>query len=204
MAKDIEQRGQDDRFLIFAIRDERINTGMKMKFGKFVILLMTSVGLLLNACTEPAPPAKVAQKPDRDPSAAVVAIRAAGAKLESSVEVKPLRDPAVDGLLKQAHDLEAQSQPAQALDDVRKAEKIAGSTPDILQYEAELLVETLDWKQAAATAQKSYDLGPKVGALCARNQQTLVEARSAQGDVAGADQARQQVAACKLTAPARY
>jgi hypothetical protein len=175
-----------------------------MKFSTLTISLTACACLLLGACTQPAPPAKAAQKPDRDPTAAVTAIRAAGAKLESAVEVKPLRDPAVDGLLKQAHDLEAQSQPAQALDAVRKAEKVAGNAPDIIQYEAELLIETRDWKQAAASAQRSYDLGPKVGALCARNLQTLVETRAAQGDSAGSEQARQQLAACNVPAPARY
>ncbi len=165
------------------------------------MISLTIGGLLLGACAQPP---LVQKPPAADPTAAVTAIRAAGAKLESSVEVKPLRDPAVDGLLKQAHDLEAQGQPAAALDAVHKAEKIAGSAPDIIQYEAELLIETRDWKQAAISAQKSWDLGPKVGALCARNQQTLVETRKAQGDDAGAQQARVQLAACNVPAPARY
>jgi tetratricopeptide (TPR) repeat protein len=179
--------------------------GIQMKFAASSAFLLVAASLLLSACNEPAPPAKpVVQRPDRDPTAAVIAIRAAGAKLESAVEVKPLRDPAVDGLLKQARDLEAQGQPAAALEAVRKAQKINANAPDIVQYEAELLIETRDWKAAAANAQKSYDLGPKVGALCARNQQTLVEARAAQGDTAGADQARLQVSACNVPAPARY
>ena len=177
--------------------------GLNMNFSKFAVLAVAS-GALLAACTQPAPPAKVAAKPDRDPSAAVTAIRAAGSKVESAVEVKPLRDPAVDGLLKQARDLEAQGQFAPALDAVRKAEKIAGPGPDILQFEAELLVELCEWRQAGEVAQKSYDAGPKVGALCARNQQTLVEVRNALGDAAGAEQAQAQVAACKQAAPARY
>ncbi len=175
-----------------------------MKFVAPGIFVTAAAGLLLAACAQPAPPAIVAAKPDRDPNAAVAAIRAAGAKLESAVEVKPLRDPAVDGWLKQARDLEAQGQPAQALVAVRKAEKIAANAPDIIQYEAELLIETRDWQQALADAQKSYDLGPKVGALCARNQQTLFEARTQLGDSAGATQARAQLAACNVPAPARY
>lgn len=178
-----------------------MHKGIPMKFSALMIRPAICACLLLAACTQP--PAKVAP-PARDPVAAVTAIRAAGAKLESSVEVKPLRDPAVDGLLKQAHDLEAQSQPAAALEAVRKAEKIAGTAPDIIQYEAELLIETSDWKQAAIVAQKSWDTGPKVGALCARNQQTLVETREALGDATGAQQARQQVAACNVPPPPRY
>ena len=66
------------------------------------ILISAAACLVLAACTQPAAP--IAQRPDRDPTAAVTAIRAAGAKLESSVEVKPLRDPAVDGLLEYGAD----------------------------------------------------------------------------------------------------
>ncbi len=174
-----------------------------MKYAQFVAIPAVSLGLLLAAC-QPSASTQGGQRPDRDPNAAVAAIRAAGAKLESSVEVKPLRDPAVDGLLKQARDLEAQSQPAQALDPVRRAEKIAANAPDLIQYEAELLIETHDWKSAAAAAQKSWELGPKVGALCARNQQTLAETRAMLGDAAGATQARTQLVACNVPAPARY
>jgi predicted acylesterase/phospholipase RssA len=173
-----------------------------MKFSPFIILACAA---LLSACPQPAPPIKVvAAKPERDPIAAVTAIRAAGAKVESAVEVRPWRDPAADGLLKQARDFEAQSQPAQALDAVRHAEKIAGPAPDILQFEAELLIQIGEWRQAGEVAQKAYDAGPKLGALCARNQQTLVEVRGVLGDSAGAKQAQAQVLACKQAAPARY
>jgi hypothetical protein len=176
---------------------------IQMKFFRLAIAA-AACSLLLAACSQPAPPAKAAAKPDRDPVAAVTAIRAAGAKVDSALEVKPLRDPAVDGLLKQARDLEAQAQPAQALDALRRAEKIAGPAPDILQFEAELLIQTRDWREAGEIAQKAYDSGPKVGAICARNQQTLVEVRSALGDAAGAAQAQQMVGACRQAAPARY
>lgn len=167
----------------------------------------------LAACSQPAPPAKSSTKPDNAAAAAAVdantvavvaGIRAAGAQFDSSVEVKPLRDPAVDGLLKQAHDLEAQQQIAPALDAVEKALKIAPNAPDILQYEAELKIQVHDWKQAGALAQKSWELGPKVGGLCARNMQTLVHVRESQGDAAGAAQARTQLSGCKVPAPARY
>jgi len=174
-----------------------------MKYVQFAAIPVVLGALLLTAC-QPSAPTQGAQRPDREPNAAVTAIRAAGAKLESAVEVKPLRDPAVDGLLKQARDLEAQGQPLPALDAVRRAEKIAANAPDIIQYEAELLIETRDWKSAAAAAQKSWELGPKVGALCARNQQTLVETRTMLGDAAGAAQARTQLAGCNVPAPARY
>ena len=169
-----------------------------------IVYFVASAAAALVACSHPAPPARSAQKPDRDPQATVANIRAAGAQFESSVEVHPLRDPSVDGLLKQARDVEAQQQPAQALTLVRNALAIAPNSPDILQYEAELLIETGDWRQGAVSAQKSYELGPKVGSLCARNIQTLVEARSTLGDAAGAEAARQQASGCRVPAPARF
>jgi len=175
-----------------------------MKSSINVYFAATLAALFLGACSQPSPPARTAQRPDRDPQEVVAGIRAAGAKFDSSVEVHPLRDAAVEGLLKQAHEAEAQLQPAQALSSVRKALSIAPQAPDILQYEAELLAETGDWRNAAASAQKSYDLGPKVGSLCARNVETLVQARSNLGDAAGAQAAKQQASGCKVPAPARY
>jgi tetratricopeptide (TPR) repeat protein len=181
---------------------------------------LTVVGLTLAACTQPASPARGAARPeaqsaapapapaapDAGTAAIVASIRAAGTQSDSSssVEVKPLRDPAVEGLLKQARDLEAQQQIPAALEAVDKALKIAPNAPDILQYEAELQVQAHDWNQAGSLAQKSWELGPKVGALCARNMQTLVHVREAQGDAAGVAKAKQQLSGCKVPAPARY
>jgi len=172
-----------------------------------IVYFVAAGAIALAGCGQPSAPARNAQKPDRpvlDPQTSVAGIRAAGAQFESAVEVHPLRDPAVEGLLKQAHEAEAQAQPAQALSDVRKALAIAPNSPDLLQYQAELLIETGDWQQGAASAQKSYEIGPKVGALCARNLETLVQARSTLGDDSGAAQAREQAAGCKVPAAARY
>lgn len=180
-----------------------------MKNSRIACLFLALPLAALVACAPPAPPVKPAQpnpqvQADANTIAIIASIRAAGAQFESSVEVKPLRDPAVEGLLKQAHDLEGQQQIPQALDAVARALKIAPNAPDILQYEAELQILAHDWKQAGALAQKSWELGPKVGALCARNMQTLVHVRESQGDSAGAAQAKQQVSGCRVPAPARY
>ena len=174
-----------------------------MKRNIFLYFATIVTAATLGACSPPGAPAKTASRPDLDTAAAVATIRAAGAQFNSSVEVHPLRDPAVDGLLKQAHDFEAQQQIAQALDAITKALKIAPNSPDILQYEAELRIQTHDWKQAAVLAQKSWDIGPKIGALCARNLETLAQARTTLGDAAGAAQARQQLTGCRVPAPVR-
>jgi len=157
---------------------------------------------LLGGCAQPGAPAKSSVRPDA--VSAVAAIRSAGQQFESSVEVHPLRDPAVDGLVQQAQQLETQQQPGQALGVVRKALAIAPNAPDLLQFQAELAIEAGDWKQATASAQKSYDLGPKVGGLCARNLETLARTRSATGDDQGAASAREQLSSCKVPAPSRF
>jgi chitodextrinase len=182
-----------------------------MAIKVFVYIFFAGAAIAaLAGCSQPAAPAKAAVKPDpqaqadANTQAIVASIRAAGAQFDSSVEVKPLRDPAVEGLLKQAHEFEAQNQIAQALDAVARALKIAPNAPDILQLEAELQIQAHDWNQAGTLAQKSWEVGPKVGALCARNQQTLVHVRESHGDATGAAQAKQQLSGCRVPAPARY
>src|SRR5450432_3221194 len=104
-----------------------------MRNSIFVYFILSAATAWLGACSQPAPPAKAASKPDYDAASVASAIRAVGAQSDSSVEVHPLRDPALDGLLKQAHDLEAQQQIPQALEATAKALKIAPNSPDILQ-----------------------------------------------------------------------
>jgi len=163
--------------------------------------------MLLSACARPGAPLRADTTPTVQPDAvaAVAAIRDAGAKFYSSVEVHPLRDPAVDGLLRQAHAFEAQQELPQAIDAVAKALQIAPGSPDLLQYQAELLIESGDWHTGAAYAQSSYERGPKVGGLCARSLQTLIEAHTVlKDDDARVAQARQQMLSCRVPAPARY
>jgi tetratricopeptide (TPR) repeat protein len=169
-----------------------------MKHSIFLHYFPMALLAALAACSQPAPVVKPPSQPDQDSAAMVAAIRAAGAQFDSSVEVHPLREPAAEGLFKQARDLEAHEQLDAALAAVSKALRIAPDAPDILQYQAELEVEMRAWQQAMDAAQKSYDLGPKVGALCARNLETLAIARTQLGDVAGAGQARQQLTGCRV------
>jgi tetratricopeptide (TPR) repeat protein len=173
-----------------------------MTSSKFVYFVAIAAFVLMSGCSQPAAPQQAIVKPDT--SNAITNIRAAGNQFDSSVEVHPLRDPAVDGLLDQSRKLEAQQQPAQALQPVAHALQIAPNSPDILQFQAELFVETGDWKQAMSSAQKSYDLGPKVGALCARNLQTLVEVGNALSDANAVTVAKQKMSGCRVPAPNRF
>jgi hypothetical protein len=160
---------------------------------------LAGLSVVLAACS--SSPVKA---PPPDTAGAVAAIRALGAHYESSVQVHAVRDPAVDGFLEAAHAQEAKGQSHAAQADVDKALKIAPRAPDILQYAAELAVETGDWKRAGELAQQSYDLGPKVGGLCARNLETQARALTVQGDEPGAAQARAKIDACRVPPVTRF
>ena len=107
----------------------------------------------------------------------------------------------------------------QALLDQARADEIAGHwhaaateldqalaldphAPDVLQDRVEVAVALAQWAQAETLAQRSWALGPKVGGLCARNWQTVLEMRRLTGDAVGVVQARAALAACKVSGPA--
>ena len=167
-------------------------------------LLVLACALALAACTQPSAPSKAATKPpvalDHDP---VGAIRAAGMGMDSSVQVQPLRDPAIEGFLTEAHTAETAKNYDAAAAATTSALKLAPDAPDILQYQAEIEALRGNWKEAEALAIKSYTLGPKIGSLCARNWQTVVEARIVFNDAATAAQARQHIKECRVAPPVR-
>lgn len=165
---------------------------------RFTILVLIAAATLA-ACAQPGAPApSVKQNPSVDPVTALRAIRAAGDGLDSAVQVHPLRDAAIDGFLKKAHDAEAAREIATAIAATNNALKLAPDAPDILQYLAELHVARGDWMQADALALKSFSLGPKLGSLCARNWQTVIEARTATNDAATATQAQLRLKECRV------
>ncbi len=170
------------------------------------LLLAAAGALALCACTQPSAPSQASTKPaslpDHDP---VGAIRAAGMSMgkDSSVQVQPLRDPAIDGYLSQAHAAETAKDFAAAAAAIASALKLAPDAPDILQYEAEIEVLRGHWKEAEAIAIKSFTLGPKVGSLCARNWQTVVEARLAMNDAPTVAQAKQRLKECRVAPTVR-
>jgi len=159
----------------------------------------------LAACSHPggSGSSPVKAQPSVEPSAAVAAIRAAGSNLDSAVQVQPLRDPAIEGFLERAHAAEKQGDIAAAVAAARQALDLAPDAPDILQYLAELDIARGQWLDAEKRAVESFNLGPRVGSLCARNWQTVVEARTAIGDEATAASARERVQACRVAPPTR-
>lgn len=170
---------------------------MTIARNAFLLIVVT---LALAACTETAAPEADVVKPviAHDPVAAVKAIRAAGDALDSAVQVQPLRDAAIDGFLKKAHDAEAARDYPTAVASANSALKLAPDAPDILQYLAELEIARGNWLPAEQLAIKSFTLGPKLGPICARNWQTVVESRIALNDGATVTQARQRLKECRV------
>jgi len=159
------------------------------------------LAILLAACSHPPLPPPASDR--LSPTAMVEAIRAARSDDKSVVQVAPLRDPAVDGLLDNAHADEGAGKYQDALAKIDAALKLSPDAPDVLQFRAEVEVLLRDYAAAAADAQHSFTLGPKVGGLCASNWQTLLEIAETKGDQAGVADARIKRDACHKAGPVR-
>lgn len=159
--------------------------------------------LLLAGCLGAVQPQAPAQPP---PSAAtaVASIRAAGAREQSIIEVTPLRDPAVTALEDGARAAERNGQLPDAAAKLDQALKLNPEAPDLLQDRAEIAVQQHHYPLAEKLARESWSLGPKLGPLCARNWQTVVEMRLQVGDAAGAESARAWVQRCHKAGITRY
>lgn len=177
---------------------------------KYVFLLAAVT--LLGGCSlfnrweakpSPLPPRPVEADYDR-----VAAIRAAGdreaALTDSAIDVAPLRDPGVAILEDQAQQNLQTRHYALAAGELDQALQRNPDSPDLLQDRAEAAVGLKDYARAETLAQRSWSLGPKLGPLCARNWQTVVEMRLLAHDAAGVAQARSQVLACHKASVPRY
>jgi tetratricopeptide (TPR) repeat protein len=160
--------------------------------------------MLLGGCalftTSPPPTARPA-RPNYD---LVAAIRAAGNREKSIIDVSPLRDPAVTALQDGAQADERAGRYPDAAAKLDQALKLSPESPDLLQDRAEIAVRMRNFSLAEKLAHQSWSLGPKLGPLCARNWQTVVEMRLQADDSAGAASARKWVQTCHKAGVNRY
>lgn len=170
-------------------------------FSKCGAILFT---MLLAGCgmfaTTP-PPAASPAVPNYD---LVAAIRAAGDREKSVIDVNPLGDPGVTALQDAAKKDEQARRYADAAAKLDQAIKLSPESPDLLQDRAEIAVRLKDFSTAERLAHKSWSLGPKLGPLCARNWQTVVEMRLQAHDPAGAETARKWLGQCHKAGTPRY
>lgn len=139
--------------------------------------------------------------PSHDP---IAAIRAAGANDNSVIEVRPVSDPAVAVLVDAAQRDEQSGNYVGAAAGLDRALGITPDAPGLLQDRAEIAVHLKDFANAERLAHQSWLLGPRLGPLCARNWQTVVEVRLQARDETGANTAKQWVAQCHKSDIPRY
>lgn len=158
----------------------------------------------LVACTTPAPVEAPPPRPVLTPAAIVAAIHAAGDKEKSVIAVKPLADPGIAAWQATAEaDVRAGKYEAAAL----QLDQALGRSPDspaLLQDRAEVAIYQHDYPLAEQLSQRSWSLGPKLGPLCARNWETIVQLRKSAGDDAGVATAEKWVAKCHVQGINRF
>lgn len=154
--------------------------------------------LLLGACSsqQPAPveerstPVSISEQV-REPA------RVDGA----GVQVYPLQNPGVRDLLSQARAAEQAGDLERSATLLERALRIQPRDPELLQQMAEVQLERQQFEQALSFASRSFDVGPKVGELCARNWRTVGIAREHLGDLGGANEAQQRASSCAERKP---
>ena len=173
-------------------------------FRPFALALFAALALdgcaLFQSPAPPAPPPAPA-KPSYD---LVAAIRAAGRAESSVINVTPLRDPGVTALANAAAADDAAGRYQDEAAKLDQALKLSPDAPDLLQARAEAAVRLKDYAQAEQLAHRSWELGPRLGPLCARNWQTIVEMRLQANDNAGAAAARKMLKTCHKPDINRY
>ena len=173
-------------------------------FKRSFVLPFLLAATVLGGCSlferaqAPVTPAVV---PDHD---MIGAIRAAGDREKSIIDVNPLRDPGVTLLQDEARNDEQAARYADAAAKLDQALKLSPDSPDLLQDRAEVAIRLKDYATAERLAHQSWSLGPKLGPLCARNWQTIVEMRLQAGDASGAETARKWVQQCHKAGVPRY
>lgn len=156
-------------------------------------IMTLALAVLLAACAET--PTQPTATTTHD---IVAAIQAAGNSDQSALTVTPLRDPALQLLLQQAQSEIVKRDFAAAANVLDRAHARAPSDPEVVQRQAELAVRQHHYADAERLARQSFALGPKLGSLCARNWQTVVEMRDLAHDAAGVASARKGLDACHV------
>lgn len=149
---------------------------------------------LLAACTA-GPPAPVEE---REVEARV---RAPARQDSAGVQVFPLQNPAVVQLIEDAHRAEHAGDLDQAAVFLERAMRIQPRDPALMQQMAEIQLQKGEYDQALNFAVRSYDTGPRVGEICARNWRTISVAREHLNDENGALEAEQRAGQCMNTRP---
>lgn len=168
-------------------------TDMQIALVRASFLAM--VLLLLNACAGGAPaPVEEREIEQR--------VRAPARQDSAGVQVRPLQNPAVVELIDNAQRADHAGDFDQAAVYLERALRIQPRDPELMQQMAEIQLQKKDYDQALSFAIRSYDIGPRVGEICARNWRTISVAREYLKDMQGAREAEERAGQCMNTRPA--
>ena len=162
---------------------------------KIKLVLASMAVFLLASCASSTP----APVEDREIDTRV---RTPARQDSAGVQVFPLQNPAVVQLTEDAHRAENAGDLDQAAVLLERALRIQPRDPQIMQQMAEIQLQKKDYEQALNFAVRSYDIGPRVGEICARNWRTIGVAREHLNDHNGALEAEQRAGQCMNTRPA--
>lgn len=158
------------------------------------IRLIGLVALLALAACSSQPPVPA-------PDEVNTRVRTPASQDSAGVQVYSLQNPAVKQLMAQANDAEKAGQLDQAGAYIERALRIQPRDPQLLQHMAEIKLQKEDWRQALNFAERSYDIGPRVGEICSRNWRTISVAKEHLDDAGGASDAARRATQCMNTRP---
>jgi len=161
---------------------------------KIKVLLVVVLAVMLPACATSVPSPSAGREVESR-------VREPASQESEGVQVFPLQNPAVKELLADAGKSETTGDYNQAAVLLERALRIQPRDPEILQQMAEVQLQKQDYQQALNFAVRSYDIGPRVGEICARNWRTISVARDHLGDRTGSVKAEQRASTCMNTKP---
>lgn len=160
--------------------------------------------VFLAACATQAPVEAPPRPPTLAPATMIAAIRAAGEREQSVIAVHPLADPGIAAWEQAAAASVQAGHYDAAAATLDHAIRQSPDSPDLLQDRAEVAIYQHDYALALKLAQHSWSIGPRLGPLCARNWETIVQLRKEAGDTGGAETARKSLAKCHVPGIHRY
>lgn len=160
------------------------------------VVALAMAALVAGCASDP----RVRRAPEAPARDWVTEIRAEAARseAESAVRVAPLADPAIDDLKIKARKLETAGQRLEAAQALEQALALRPDDPELWQWTAELALAAREWEEAERRAQRSFDLGPRLGALCVRNWLTVHAARLERREPINAESAKAQLPNCTV------
>lgn len=176
-----------------------INPRYRAAGPAFNLLVIGLALMVLGACASNTRPAPVEER-----DIVSERVREPARQQSEGVQVRPLQNPAVQELLSEARDAQQLGEFERAEGVLERALRVSPRDPELLQEMAEVQLEQRNFEQGMNFAIRSFEVGPRVGELCARNWRTIAVAREYMGNGAGSQEAERRADECMNKPKPRY